>query len=171
MEIDFLQAPCKESSTKPVFGLCDDPPPAKNKAYISEDGHKKNTWIAQVLNKDEKSIHFYAIDHCIEISKPNEPKKEESRCDGLLVTESFYKFIELKDCKLSDRNWRKKGNQQLKTTISIFRENYPEIPTTTISAQLCNKKHSSSNILYQDSQDEFFQETGIILEIKRQITL
>ncbi|MGH1335987.1 MAG: hypothetical protein ACRBFS_07645 [Aureispira sp.] len=170
MAIDFFLSPCKTSSSTPTFGLCDNPPPAKDPAYISEDGTKKNKWIAQVLNKEKRTVNFYAIDHCVEIPKSNTPTKEESRCDGLLVIEDYYKFVELKDCKLKDKNWRRKGKNQLETTITIFKEHNPTISIKNISAQLCNKKHRTTTI-YQDSQDEFFEKTGIVLEIKRQVIL
>lgn len=170
MAINFFLSDCHKQSAAKTFGICDDPPPAKTPAYLSEDGNNEANWIATVFNKDEKKVDFHAIDHCIEIPKASEPEKQESRCDGLLVVEDYYKFVELKDCKLTNKEWRKKGKQQLETTIAIFKNNNPTIASRNISAQLCNKKHLST-IIYQDAQDHFFDETGIILEIKPSITL
>lgn len=168
MDIDLLLSECKTSSNNRVFGLCDDLPPAENPAYISED--RDTTWIAQVINSDNKEVDFYAIDHCVDISKIDELEKQESRCDGMLLVDNYYKFIELKDCKLTNREWRRKGRAQLAITINIFKKSNPSISINNISAQLCNKKHRST-ILYQESEDEFFENTGIILKINRQVTL
>lgn len=170
MAIEFFLEECKDSTNAKVFGLCDAPAPAQSPAYISPNGNHKAQWLAQVINKEQKMVDFYAIDHCVSIPKTGTPKKEESRCDGLLVTENYYKFIELKDCKLRNKDWRVKGKAQLATTIGVFKNNYSSIPIKNISAQLCNKKHLVTPI-YQDSQDEFLAKTGIVLTIKQQIVL
>ncbi|MFK7796679.1 MAG: hypothetical protein AB8E82_04440 [Aureispira sp.] len=170
MAIDFFISECHEQSAAKVFGICDDPPPSEVPAYLSEDGNNEANWIATVFNKDEKNVDFYAIDHCIEIQKTSDAQKEESRCDGLLVVNNYYKFVELKDCKLINKDWRKKGKQQLATTIAIFKNDNPTINSKNINAQICNKKHRAA-IIYQESQDEFFDKTGIILKIDRQIIL
>ncbi len=80
MSINFSQAKCQGTTDKKLFGLCDDPLPSKNPAYIDEkDGSK---WIAVVVNEDRHKVIFTAIDHCIEIKR--EDGKMAKRCDGVL---------------------------------------------------------------------------------------
>jgi len=46
MPIEFFKATCKTESAAEQFGLCGDPPPASNPAYIDESN--SSNWIATV---------------------------------------------------------------------------------------------------------------------------
>ncbi|MCR6638237.1 MAG: hypothetical protein NVV82_04400 [Sporocytophaga sp.] len=63
----FFEEKCRTYSNKKKFGICDDPSPAKNPAYIDEACGEK--WIAVVINEDRHLVSFTAIDNCIEIKK------------------------------------------------------------------------------------------------------
>jgi hypothetical protein len=81
MSVEFQIAKCQTQSDKKIFGLCDDPSPAKNPAYIEEtDGSR---WIAVVENDYRYSAIFTAIDNCIEIKSFD--GRMEKRCDGMLI--------------------------------------------------------------------------------------
>lgn len=95
MPIDYFQNKCKSSSSNPTFGLCDDPPPAENPAYIDEVN--QNNWIAQVKNLTGHPCDFYAIDNCVIIQKKEDNTKQESRCDGVLHFNDNLIFVELKN--------------------------------------------------------------------------
>lgn len=84
MQIDFFFQPCKSGSSSAKFGLCDDPDPAKNPAYIDEADSTK--WIATVDNPNLKVAEFYAIDNCLNIL--DEAGAMQSRCDGMLSYEN-----------------------------------------------------------------------------------
>ena len=59
MPIDFFENKCKSTSNKIEFGLCDDPPPAENPAYIDENDVSK--WIGIVKNNTNKVKQIYKI--------------------------------------------------------------------------------------------------------------
>ena len=67
MSISFSDATCQTFSNHKQFGLCDEPPPASNPAYIDEDNGSK--WIAVVVNEDRYYVTFTAIDNCIVIKR------------------------------------------------------------------------------------------------------
>ena len=92
MPIDYFENRCESSSNITRFGICDDPPPASNPAYIDEEN--TTHWIAKVLNPNKRNCTFHAIDNCVTILKAN--GKMESRCDGLMKYDSTLIFIELK---------------------------------------------------------------------------
>lgn len=67
MSINFSDVNCQTFSDRKIFGLCDDPLPDSNPAYIDEEDGGK--WIAVVENDDRCEITFTAIDNCIEIKR------------------------------------------------------------------------------------------------------
>lgn len=144
MEIDFFNTQCKSSSNKKIFGLCDDPPPAKNPAYIDEDNGEN--WIAVVENHYEQEINFMAIDNCITIKR--EDDTDAQRCDGMLHFEDTVIFVELKDRKGTPKDWKDKAENQLKETISFFEKQNEAQNYTSKRAYICNKavrKHNTKN--------------------------
>lgn len=170
MAVDYFIDACKWSSNNRTFGLCDEPKPNEDPAYIAED--HQDEWIAIVHNDDRKEAVFYAIDNCIAVAKLNSPNKSMSRCDGMLMVDQFYTFIELKDCKLKNRYWRREGKRQLEATIERFLKENPTIKKRhQINAYVCNKKQRQNNVIYQDAQDEFTNKTGVVLMIQRHIHL
>ncbi len=59
MAIDFFLAACRESSNASVFGICDDPLPASNPAYLLEDHEEE--WIAEVENENSSGGHIFML--------------------------------------------------------------------------------------------------------------
>ena len=111
MAVDFKKSACREKTNANLFGICDDPPPTKNPAYL--DYSDSDNWIAWVDNQLTKSITFTAIDHCIEIDS-----SRGERCDGLLEFDTTIIFVELKD--RDGGRWLGKARDQLKNTIDIY---------------------------------------------------
>lgn len=169
MAVDYFLSSCQTILNSKAFGLYDDPDRDHVAACVLENDEGK--WIAIVHNKDEQEVAFYALDHCTPVTKEGDPTKQASLCDGLLVVEQFYTFVELKDCKLKDKNWRPKGKAQLEATILRFLKENPSIKRQNVAAFLCNKKHQKTNSIYQDSQEEFIEKTGVILRIHPHISL
>lgn len=73
MAVDFAKPACISSTNAKIFGICDDPPPSVDPAYLSYTNAEE--WIVWVDNDQEKDITFTAIDHCIEILRPTRNKK------------------------------------------------------------------------------------------------
>lgn len=165
MGIDFFNTQCKSSSNKKIFGLCDDPPPAENPAYIDEDNGEN--WIAVVENHYEQEINFVAIDNCILIKRENgEPSK---RCDGMLYFEDTVIFVELKDRKGTPKDWKEDAENQLKETISFFEKQNEAKNFKNKKAYICNKTVPKANTKNQARMDKFFADTKYNLEIKNRI--
>src|SRR6202041_2503309 len=90
--ITLNEEACQTYSNKKLFGLCDDPPPAKNPAYINEkDGE---SWIAVVENEESFDTTFTAVDNCIVTRRGD--GKIDNRCDGILSYDTTIIFVELK---------------------------------------------------------------------------
>lgn len=165
MPIDFFEGKCKTDSSKNKFGLCDDPPPAENSAYINEDDQAK--WVATVNNENNKEISFYAIDHCVTILRPNGDR--ESKCDGILRFDNNLIFVELKD--RSSKGWLTKGREQLTTTIEKFSENYNISSYTKAEAYVCNKQRPMANTGNKELIQRFKDDTGLILKVQSTISV
>lgn len=167
MKIDFFNAPCKSSSNKKTFGLCDDPPPAKNPAYIDENNGE--SWIAVVENHYGQEINFMAIDNCITIKRVD--NTDAKKCDGMLHFEDTVIFVELKDRKGNPKDWKDEAEEQLKETISFFEKEIEAKNFKNKKAYICNKAVPKENTKSQVRMDKFFNETGYNLEIKNRIDI
>ena len=167
MPIDFFTEACKSISNKKTFGLCDDPPPAITPAYIDENNADK--WIGIVDNRNEHTIYFYAIDHCIEILRTD--GKMESRCDGLLCCGKRLIFVELKSRRKKGSAWLKDGCGQLKTTIDIFKHHVDQSRFTRIDAYVCNNFKPLANQGHSVQIQKFKDETGCNLNTKQIIDI
>lgn len=165
MPVDFFISGCKSTTSKNKFGLCDDPPPAKNPAYINED--IPENWIAEVENKEEISVDFHAIDNCIEILRPNGEK--ESRCDCMLHYKNSLVFAELKERGYS--GWISKGSKQISNTIKIFKENHNINDFDKVQAYICNKQRPLAIIGSNATVQKFKDETGLTLKPDRNIKI
>ena len=165
MSINFFDANCQSQTNQPKFGLCDDPPPSKDAAYIDTDDCSK--WIAIVENNQELEVIFTAIDNCIEIIISNGEK--ENRCDGMLTYDNHLIFVELKERKSENSKWVGKGEEQLKNTISVFIANHDLAIYKSKKAYIANNKKPN----FQSSQSErmarFEAETGFRLIIQNTI--
>lgn len=168
MEIDFLNSQCQSVSNKKLFGLCDEQD-NKGPAYIDENN--KNNWIVEVENKEQKEVHFVAIDNCIEIRRDDDVTKMEKRCD--VWYETSIVFVELKD-RVSKKNtnaWVKAGEKQLKRIIEYFEETKQSNKFTEKRAYIANKARP----IFKESQlqrmKNFKEETGYTLRIENRIKI
>lgn len=167
MSIDFNIVKCQTHSNKKIFGLCDDPPPAKNPAYIDEvDGAK---WIAVVENEDRYAATFTAIDNCIETKR--EDGTMDKRCDGMLTYNSTVIFVELKERAASGVAWVKDAEKQLRTSISYFEATDEAEKYKDKKAYIANKEHPKSKDSQMRRMDQFFMDTGYVLRIVNRIGL
>lgn len=165
MPIDFFTNGCKTSSNKIEFGLCDDPSPAINPAYIDESDNTK--WIGIVTNNEEKNVDFIAIDACIDIRKAN--GRMESRCDGLLSFDNNLIFVELKTRE--GGQWLKDGREQITITVNNFKSNHDITKFDNVYGNVCNSLRPLSHTGHASNIEQFFYETGLILKADRSIVI
>ena len=159
MPVNFFQNICRTESNLKKFGLCDDPPPARNKAYIAENDESK--WIAEVKNSSEIEIIFYGIDHCVNILRPN--GEQEKRCDGVLHYNNNLIFVELKDS--ANKKWIGKGRKQLTATIRVC-QNEPNPNKYLITgAYIANKQEYIAKGSRAAHIEKFNTDTGLILYV------
>jgi hypothetical protein len=169
MSIDFFAAKCQDSSSKKLFGICDDPPPANTRAYLDETNGAK--WIAVVHNDYEYEVLFTAIDHCVKVPPKPDDGKPSKRCDGMLTYNENVIFLELKERAQFGTDWIKDAEKQLKISIAHFE-------TTELAEKFFNKKAFAANSEHPKSKkgylvriEKFFDDTGYVLRIQNRITL
>ncbi len=167
MSANFYELKCQTTSSKKTFGLCDDPPPAKNPAYIDE--LNGSNWIAVVENESQKQITFTAIDNCIAILRSDGKMKQ--RCDGMLTYNSTVIFVELKDRDAQGNAWVKDAIPQLKSTIEEFKDTEMAGNFNKKLAYISNKQHPKFKSTQQRRMDAFFDETNYVLRIQGRINL
>lgn len=165
MPIDYFEAKCKTNSNSNTFGLCDNPDPAKDPAYINETD--STTWIGIVDNSKNKEVNFYAIDNCVTILRAG--GGEEKRCDGLLSYDKDLIFVELKDRAHS--GWISKGRKQLTETISTFKQNNIIGNYNKVEAFICNKQRPLTKSNCSNEIAKFKDDTGFFLTLKQTITI
>jgi len=158
MSVNFFKEDCKTESDNEEFGICDDPPPAIEPAYIDENNRSK--WIAIVKNTQKRTVKFYAIDHCVPIYK--EDGNMESRCDGMLLYSKTLVFIELKERKKGQ--WFKIGREQLTTTINIFKSENDLNTYEKIEAYVCNSLRPLVHMGQFSNIQKFNDDTGLLLK-------
>ncbi len=142
MSIDFSSAKCQDGSTRKLFGICDDPPPATTRAFLDEvDGAK---WIAVVQNEYTYDVLFTAIDHCIELP-PRSDGRSSKRCDGMLTYNDTVIFVELKERAQLGTDWIRDAEKQLKTTIAHFETTELAEDFTYKKAYAANSEHPNQN--------------------------
>lgn len=165
MSIDFKVAKCRTHSSKKLFGLCDDPPPLRNPAYIDENDGKK--WIAVVLNDDRYAVTFTAIDTCIDIRRDDGTM--DKRCDGVLMYGVNVIFVELKARRTSGSAWVKDAEIQLRTTISYFEKTEDAEGYLNKKAYIANSEHPKFKASQTSRMEKFFNDTGYILRVENRI--
>lgn len=167
MTARFTISGCQTASSRKIFGLCDDPPPAINPAYIDETEGSK--WIAVVENDDRHSVTFTAIDHCIVLLRPDE--KMGKRCDGMLTHDATVIFVELKQRAAFGNAWVADAEEQLRVTIAHFEQTEEATSFNHRRAYAANSEHPK----FKDSQarrmSQFLLDTGYILRIENRIRL
>ena len=157
MAVDFFKPACIGTTSETVFGICDDPPPDENPAYL--DFTDSENWIAWVENDAGRQITFTAIDHCIEIIRTD--GRKESSCDGLLNYESTLIFVELKD--RDSGRWLGKARDQLKITIDTYKEKPGLNGYNRFYAYVANKQRPYFNAANPSLAEQFEDDTDFIL--------
>lgn len=152
-----------------TFGICDDPPipgmPAKP-AYL--DYADSDKWIAWVDNSAAREVTFTAIDHCIEILRPN--GEEESSCDGMLTYAQTLVFVELKD--RDSGRWVGKARDPLQITIDKYRSEASILPSVRKEAYIVNKQRPTFYAGSAAINEQFETDTGgFILHVKDTIMI
>ncbi len=165
MPINFFDNLCKTFTTNIEFGICDDPPPQDNPAYIDENDDSK--WIAIVNNPEQAEVNFHAIDNCVSILRPN--GENESRCDGMLAYEENLIFVELK--MRGSSGWLSKARKQLTITVNKFTENNDKDDYKSIEAYACNSLRPASNQGNSVELQRFKDDTGLIMYAQQEINL
>jgi hypothetical protein len=167
MSINFSQAQCQSITNIKLFGLCDDPPPNSNPAYIdSVDGAK---WIAVVVNDYNYPITFTAIDNCITILRPD--GKMAQRCDGMLSYNSTVIFVELKERAQLGSDWIKDAEGQLRTTIGYFEASAEAANFSVKKAYAANSEHPKFRTNQIQRMEAFFEDTGYVFRIENRIII
>lgn len=167
MTVNFKNTQCQTNSKNKVFGLCDDPPPAKNPAYIDELNGAN--WIAVVENENHYEVTFTAIDNCVKIFRKD--GKMGKRCDGMLTFNSAVIFVELKDRDALGNAWVEDAIPQLKSSIRAFEDTTMSDSFIIKRAYVCNKQHPKFKSSQQRRMDDFFDETNYVLRIQGRINL
>ncbi len=168
MRLSDIPAQCQTKSDKEKFGLCDDTSPA----YLDEnEENEEDKWIAFIENTSRYEVTFTAIDHCIEMTRDD--GKQLKRCDGMLEYVDNILFVELKnDGSKKNKEWRKKGIEQLKATIDSFKENDDGLQFPKHRrACLANRKYPQPHISQAQRMERFKDETGFVLTIQQEIIL
>ena len=165
MSINFFDETFRTSTTKELFGLCDDnstPEAKKQPAYLSEDKTVRDAaWIGEVFNHEQLHVDFYPVDHGV---------SSDGGCDCMLhYNEADILFVELKE-RNSHRNAIRKGASQLVKTICQFKQNYGE-DGYKITARICNALRPAAVEPSSQKQSEFKDATGCGLSIGRKITI
>lgn len=167
MIVDFNEKKCQTASKRKIFGICDDPPPAKKPAYIDEING--SNWIAVVENEHQYPVTFTAIDNCIEILK--EDGKMKQRCDGMLTYNSTVIFVELKDRDAQRNAWVEAAIPQLKSSIKSFEDTLTSENYEKKLAYISNKQNPKFKSTQQSRMNAFFDETNYVLRIQGRINL
>lgn len=168
MAVDFKKPSCVSSTDAKRFGICDDQPPLpKGPAYLDHKDGKK--WIAVVHNDSRFQVLFTAIDHCVDILRPD--GTQEKRCDGMLTLHDSVIFVELKEIDMKGAGWIKQAEEQLRTTIGYF-EKEPEAKAYEIKkAYIANSERPLFRESQQVRMERFEEETGYVLRIENRIIL
>ncbi|MFM5889931.1 MAG: hypothetical protein ACKPFD_16865 [Dolichospermum sp.] len=167
MSINFFKSTCQSQTNQPKFGLCDDPPPSENPAYININDSRK--WIAIVENNQEINVIFTAIDKCIEILRSD--GKMDNRCDGMLTYNNNIIFVELKERKYTNSVWIDDGENQLRKIISVFINNHDLAIYKSKKAYIANSRKPNFQSSQSERMGRFKNETGFRLIIQNTIEI
>jgi hypothetical protein len=165
MSINFFDTNCQSQTNQPKFGLCDDPPPSENPAYININDSRK--WIAIVENNQEINLIFTAIDKCIQILRSD--GKMDNRCDGMLTYNNNIIFVELKERKYTNSVWIEEGEKQLRKTIAVFVNHNNLAIFKSKKAYIANRKKPQFQYSHKERMQKFRTDTGFTLSIQNTI--
>lgn len=159
MPINFFQVGCKTESTRQLFGLCDNPDPAKDPAFIDE--LDKTKWIAEVHNTSSIHAEFFAVDHWPGVNPIRANGDPAKRCDGILLHGNNISFVELKD--RDHRGWISGGRKQITETVQFLHVNHDMTSYTNVDAYVANKQRPSAVVGSYTEVQKFKDETALIL--------
>lgn len=167
MSIVFQVVKCQTHSNSKIFGLCDNPSPAQDPAFIDEaDG---SIWIAVVENEYRYSTVFTAIDNCIEMKSTN--GKMEKRCDGMLTFNTTVIFVELKQRIAKGNAWVEDAELQLKNSIFHFSKTELSESYDQRKAYISNSEHPKFKASQMERMEKFYIDTGYVLRIEARMRL
>jgi hypothetical protein len=166
MSLDFTNVACQTHTNKRIFGLCDDPPPAQNPAYINETNGE--TWIARVINHHQYNVTFTAVDHCV---IQEHEQKGRGRCEGFLSYGDSVIFVELKSRGGLGAKWVVKAENQIRSTIQFFEETELAQQFSYKRAYIANSEHPKAKISQMARMEAFEIDTGYVLRIENTIYL
>jgi hypothetical protein len=161
MSVNFQIAICQETLHNPLFGLCDDN--NGTKAYTDIDNPRN--WIATVKNDQQKKIMFTAIDKCV--IQDNE-YLGRGRCDGMLTTDEYLCFVELKD---QAKGWMSAAIEQLESTIQFFSEGNDMAIFKHKKAFACNKQHKHFQEIDNELNLRFFRKYKVRIDVQADIII
>ncbi len=164
MKVDFFIPACQTLNiSAPVFGLSD--PQDGGPAYV--DLVNSDIWVAEVDNRSDQPLNFTAVDNCIDIFR--EDGQMDNRCDGILTGGDYIIFVELKDQR---GEWIQHAvENQLKTTIRYFKENYDIARYKKRFAYACNRRHPQFQYSHMSMMEQFRHDTGVRLCIVNKIVI
>jgi hypothetical protein len=169
MKINFFDKKCQSQTHRHKFGICDQPSPSENPAYL--DTENPSDWIAIVENSQEIEVTFTAIDKCIEIRKVDGSGGMDTRCEGMLTYANCLIFVELKERKGKNSVWVGEGEKQLRNVIRVFIENHGIEDYSSRKAYIANNKKPNFQTSQMKRMEKFRQETGFRLIIQNTIKI
>ncbi len=164
--VDFFKD--EKSIAEKCFGICDDRDErTKTPAYVNTNISEKEKWGTVVNNKTNVAINFIAVDNKIEIKRAN--GETENRCDAMLHNPKNIIFIELKNQRAS---WIEHAVQeQLQTTIDIFKQNHDMMQFECRRAYVCNVRYPYFAYSHKQMAQQFYQKNKVRLYIQREIDI
>ena len=135
------------------FGICDDEDGSP--AYTTDSN--EDTWGVRIINDNQITTVFTAIDNCIIINKPNS-QDQESTCDGMLTFNESLFLVELKN--QGTGGWISTAISQLKNTIRLLEIDGHLNNLRYKKAYACNRKHPRFKVIDHERKIRFFREHG-----------
>ena len=160
--IDFFGISNRQTSSKPVFGLCDEED--GNPAYIDEHiENQADKWIAVVQNNKSMEMAFHPIDHCLNLLRDDGTMAK--RCEGVLSYNDLQNivFVELKDRKLKPDRWLDDAIGQIEETLVFFYQNYNKEMFSKTRVWISNRQLTNQN--YFQRIKDFKSKNKIVLYI------
>ncbi|GAL85567.1 hypothetical protein MYP_2796 [Sporocytophaga myxococcoides] len=162
--MNFFDKTCQEPPINHVkFGICDDE--GGGKAYTDLTDEAK--WIATIVNENELSLTFTAIDKCV-IKDGEETGR--GRCDGMLTSSNHLYLMELK-CVKKGGEWKQGAIEQLVSTIQFLYEYHEEevVKFRHKKAFACNKRVPRFQEIDNEYNKWFWRTYGFRIDVQAEI--
>ena len=161
MKLNFFENSCRKDTDAKRFGICD--PEGALPAFITTDGAKK--WIAIVMNPTKKNIQFYAIDHCLVMTKSG---REIKRCDAMLHYDQNLVFVELKEVIKSRVS---SAIKQIESTIKVFSKNHDLNSFSKKRAFIANRRQPAFKYSQREKMQNFYNKHKVRLILHNEIKI